>query len=835
MILTNSTAANVGVNAVRAIVDSTSAFRQFMVYSATTISSVISGAIGLIKNGSGTLTLTGANTYTGTTTINAGTMNVSGAGQLNNGIYAGNIVNNGVFTWSSSANQTINGSVGGAGTLNLTPTSAGTLTINGAVTGGNMTIGGGGTVALNGGVTGIVLLSVQNATLTQAGGTMAFGGNTPGLNLGTTANATWTITGGTSIMTGYNAGANIIGNATTSGTLNINGPTAVFSAGDVNYNAGGVINVQEGNFQGFVHGSTTGLLGINLGNNGNTGTATIRPGMLAADFRGSSTVSALGGYGITDNVFPQINGLSSCLSINLMGNNGQISNVQTYSIAGGSTPVNNNRAYIMFAAIKDNGNNRGITFTGPQTAAFGSAPANGSTAATFLETAASYTGTTFLNAGALVADFTITASSNATTASNLLPSASQLQMDNNAVLAITGRPNGTATTGINGTWTSSSYTVTPTSLTGIAVGQMVTGTGIPADTYVTGIYNIGTPSGGAKIYLSNQTTGSGSAAALTFTAQNFNTSQTVNGTVLNSGASAIQVWLNGGNGTVLNLGAITRNPGATVAFTNPTGTLSATNGITTGSGAANTILTDSNVAYATVGTTDWAAKSTTGNYIVAVGGTGTAAVYTAAGNTTLSGNADFNAAGNTTLSTGASITSLRFSNNTAHTITTAAGQTLTTGGILVSSAITTQAQTITGGNLMSAGTGKDLVAIVNSTTGGLTINSTIIDNTSATGLTKSGAGLLTLTNANTYTGTTTITAGTLKVIKTFGAITPTASFTSTTLSVSFSGTLPSGTTNFRLFQGITTGTYASVTLVSVPAGTTATYNSTTSTLTVIVP
>ncbi|NBX31427.1 MAG: hypothetical protein EBR07_01670 [Planctomycetes bacterium] len=829
MKLTDSSAANVGVNAVRAIVASTSAFRHFMVYSATTISSVISGAIGLIKNGIGSLTLTGANTYTGATTVSGGTMNVSGAGQLNSGMYAGNIVNNGVFTWSSSANQTINGSVGGTGTLNLTPTSAGTLTINGAVNaGGNMTIGGGGTVALNGGVTGIVLLSVQNATLTQAGGTMAFGGNTPCLNLGTTANATWTITSGTSIMTGYNAGANNIGGATTSGTLNINGPTAVFSAGDVNYNAGGVINVQEGNFQGFVHGSTTGLLGINLGNSGNTGTATIRPGMNTADLRGSTTVSALGGYGLTDNVFPQIGGLSSSLSINLMGNNGQISNVQTYNVTGGSTPVN--RAYLMFAAIKDNGNNRGITFTGPQTAAFGSTPANGSTAATFLETAASYTGTTFLNAGALVADFTITASSNATTASNLLPSASQLQMDNNAVLAINGRPNGTATTGINGTWTSSSYTVTPTSLTGIAVGQMVTGTGIPSNTYVTGIYNIGTPSGGAKIYLSNLTTGSGSAAALTFTAQNFNTSQTVNGTVLNSGASAIQVWLNGGNGTALNLGAITRNPGATVAFTNPTGTLSATNGITTGSGAANTILTDSNVAYATVSTTDWAAKDSTNGWIVGL--SSIAGGYSNATTTSLAGNADVSVASqNTTLSTGASITSLRFSNNTAHTITVTSGN-LTTGGILVSSAITTTNQSITGGNLMSAGAGKDMVVIVNSTTGGLTINSTIIDNTSATGLTKSGAGLLTLTNANTYTGRTSITAGTLittKLVSGPSGKFSQATFTPTALTVTFS-TPPVAGETYRLLPGATTQTYASVTLVGT--GRTATYNSTNSTLTI---
>jgi len=102
--------------------------------------------------------------------------------------------------------------------------------------------------------------------------------------------------------------------------------------------------------------------------------------------------------------------------------------------------------------------------------------------------------------------------------------------------------------------------------------------------------------------------------------------------------------------------------------------------------------------------------------------------------------------------------------------------------------------------------------------------------------TKTGTGLLsTFNNNNNYTGSTTISAGTLRVTKVFGAITTTATFGFATLSVSFSGTLPSGTTNFRFFQGTTTNTYASVTLVSVPAGTTATYNSANSTLSVIVP
>ena len=76
MILTDSTAARVGAINATAIASATAAFRQFMVYATITISSVISGAIGLVKNGTGTLVLNAVNTYTGGTTVNAGTLQI---------------------------------------------------------------------------------------------------------------------------------------------------------------------------------------------------------------------------------------------------------------------------------------------------------------------------------------------------------------------------------------------------------------------------------------------------------------------------------------------------------------------------------------------------------------------------------------------------------------------------------------------------------------------------------------------------------------------------------------------------------------------------------------
>jgi fibronectin-binding autotransporter adhesin len=111
-----------------------------------------------------------------------------------------------------------------------------------------------------------------------------------------------------------------------------------------------------------------------------------------------------------------------------------------------------------------------------------------------------------------------------------------------------------------------------------------------------------------------------------------------------------------------------------------------------------------------------------------------------------------------------------------------------------------------------------------------TISSAI---TGAIGLEKNGIGTLTLTGVNTYAGATSILAGSIIVPKTTGASTATATF-SANLSVSFNVSPPSGVTTFRFFPGTTTNTYASVALSGVPVGTTATYNSAISTLSVIV-
>ncbi len=72
-----------------------------------------------------------------------------------------------------------------------------------------------------------------------------------------------------------------------------------------------------------------------------------------------------------------------------------------------------------------------------------------------------------------------------------------------------------------------------------------------------------------------------------------------------------------------------------------------------------------------------------------------------------------------------------------------------------------QRQTITGGTLQGA-SGQDLVVHQYDAAGSLTIGANIVNNGTATALTKAGPGLLVLTGSNSYTGTTYVSGGTLQ-------------------------------------------------------------------------
>lgn len=155
--------------------------------------------------------------------------------------------------------------------------------------------------------------------------------------------------------------------------------------------------------------------------------------------------------------------------------------------------------------------------------------------------------------------------------------------------------------------------------------------------------------------------------------------------------------------------------------------------------------------------------------------------------------------------------------------------------------------TYTGTTTISAGT----LQIGTITTGSLSLSSNIINNgtltfnrtgtvesgsISGTGnLIKLGTGTLNLSGTNSYTGSTAVNAGTLRLNSLVSGPTgkfSLATFSTTVLSAAFISP-PSATETYRLLAGSTTNTYAASAVKLVGAtGRTGTYNSANSTLTI---
>jgi autotransporter-associated beta strand protein len=163
----------------------------------STFSGIISGVSSVKKAGTGLWILNGANTYTGTTTVSAGTLTVNGS------LAAGTV------TVADGATLNLVGSAAGS----LIVSTGGTATVNGTVSG---LLANSGTVKGTGTITGNS--SLANNSVTMPGstsiGTLTFGGN---LSMAASASLNMQVTGGTTACDKLA----ITGTLTCNGTLNV--------------------------------------------------------------------------------------------------------------------------------------------------------------------------------------------------------------------------------------------------------------------------------------------------------------------------------------------------------------------------------------------------------------------------------------------------------------------------------------------------------------------------------------------------------------------------------------------------------------------------------------
>jgi fibronectin-binding autotransporter adhesin len=171
-------------------------------------SDVISGTGGLTLGGTGTITLTGANTYSGTTTISAGTLQISNGGTTAT-IGTGSIVDNAALVFDRSNAYSVSDYISGTGTV----TALGTT----------------GTLTLTGVLSGSVAVTVGSST--AGSGSLIFAG---------LAN---TYTGTTTIYPGYTLQVSTNGSSATLGTGNVTDNGAlIFQRAANNYTIANVIS-----------------------------------------------------------------------------------------------------------------------------------------------------------------------------------------------------------------------------------------------------------------------------------------------------------------------------------------------------------------------------------------------------------------------------------------------------------------------------------------------------------------------------------------------------------------------------------------------------------------
>ena len=356
----------------------------------TTVSGNITGASGaLTKTGSATLTLTGSNSYSGVTTISAGTLQIGNGGTNGSLSASSSIVNNGAlaFNRSDTITQGTDFNTVISGTGSLIQAGTGTLALNGtnSYTGATTISAGNLSISSVSALTNTSGVNLANATTLIYNGGLA------------TLNRDISVTGATgSTGTIRNSGTGLL---TLSGALSKNGTTLTLAGGSNGITVSGVISGSAANSDLVIDGGTTTLENANTYNgptflingatlNANAVGALPTATLSAVTINGSSTLA----LGASQSV-ASLSGTSGS-SVNLNANTLTINGSAATTYSGGISGTGN---------LVKNG-------SGTQT----------------LAGATTFTGNTTVNSGTLKAD-----------AANALANTSQVVLNNGGSFLVT--------------------------------------------------------------------------------------------------------------------------------------------------------------------------------------------------------------------------------------------------------------------------------------------------------------------------------------------------------------------------------------------------------------
>lgn len=263
----------------------------------------ISGGLTLTKAGSGTLTLSGANIFTGGVTLSAGTLNINSSTALGTGAFTittGTIDNtsgasitlsnnnaqnwNGDFTFKGTNNLNL-----GTGAVTLSATRQVTVTANTLTVGGtlsassfNLTKTGSGTLAFGNNDVTINNLSINAGSFTAPTTNLNLSGNFT--NNGTFAHSNCTIAfNGSSTQTVSGSSSIVFNNLTVANNVNLSNDVTI--NGNLQIQVGKVLNSGSSNIT--INGNWT---------DNNTSTQGFVPGTGNVTFNGTSTQTIATSY-----------------------------------------------------------------------------------------------------------------------------------------------------------------------------------------------------------------------------------------------------------------------------------------------------------------------------------------------------------------------------------------------------------------------------------------------------------------------------------------------------------------------------------------------------------